>query len=709
MKTQSTFVNLFFSLVIMIYFSCDQPKKDTDNTLLNPWIGPFEGIPAFDQVRVEDVEEAMLSAMASHLEEIQTIADDTAPPTFENTILAMERSGYQLERAYAYYGVLSRNQSTPEFRDIQKKIAPDFADYRSKMIQNEKLFKRIATVYGSSKQNPLEEDQQRLLEWTYQTYEMSGAALDKEKKNRYAEINKELSKLYTSFSNNVLHDEENYITYLTEDQLSGLPEDFVKSSAQMAKEKGEEGKYAIINTRSSIDPFLTFSTERLLRKQVWENYYSRGDNEDEYDNKAIIAEILKLRHERVQLLGYTNFAEWRLQNRMAKTPKNALDLLETIWPSATERVAEEVADMQMISNQDQIVIAPWDYRFYAEKVRKEKYDLDSDEVKQYLQLDQLTDAMHYVAGRLFFYDFSPLAVGTVPVFNEDVTVWEVKDKRTGKHIGLWYLDPFARPGKRSGAWATTYRSYSSFDGEKNVLASNNSNFVKPAPGEPVLVSWDDATTFFHEFGHALHFFASNVRYPTLNSGVRDYTEFQSQLLERWLSSDEVIDKFLIHHQTGEPIPDDLVAKIKNAATFNQGFATTEYLASALMDLKLHMSDPDDIDIESFERETLKSINMPKELPMRHRTPHFSHVFSGEGYATAYYGYIWADVLTADAAEAFVEAPGGFYDDKLAKRLVKYLFAPRNSIDPLQAYRWFRGRNAQIDALMRARGFVEPNQ
>jgi peptidyl-dipeptidase Dcp len=709
MKTQSTFVHLLFSLVIMIYFSCDQPKKDTDNTLLNPWIGSFEGIPAFDQVRVEDVEEAMLSAMASHLEEIQTIADDTAPPTFENTIVAMERSGYQLERAYAYYGVLSRNQSTPKFRDIQKKLAPDFADYRSKIIQNEKLFKKIATVYEFSKQNPLEADQQRLLEWTYQTYEMSGAALDKKKKNLYAEINKELSQLYTSFSNNVLHDEENYITYLTEDQLGGLPESFVKSSAQIANDKGEEGKYAIINTRSSMDPFLTFSTERLLRKQVWENYYSRGDNDDEYDNKAIIAEILKLRHERVQLLGYANFAEWRLQNRMAKTPKNAIDLLETIWPSATERVAEEVANMQMIANQDQIVIAPWDYRFYAEKVRKEKYDLDSDEVKQYLQLDQLTDAMHYVAGRLFFYDFSLLAVGTVPVFNEDVKVWEVKDKRTGKHIGLWYLDPFARPGKRSGAWATTYRSYSSFDGEKNVLASNNSNFVKPAPGEPVLVSWDDATTFFHEFGHALHFFASNVRYPTLNSGVRDYTEFQSQLLERWLSSDEVIDKFLIHHQTGEPIPDDLVAKIKNAATFNQGFATTEYLASALMDLKLHMSDPDDIDMESFERETLKSMNMPKELPMRHRTPHFSHVFSGEGYATAYYGYIWADVLTADAAEAFVEAPGGFYDDKLAKRLVKYLFAPRNSIDPQQAYRWFRGRDAQIDALMRARGFAEHNK
>ena len=709
MKTQSPFAHLLLSLVTIIFFSCDLSEKDADNILLKLWTGPFKGVPAFDQVNVEDVEEAMLTAMALHLKEIETIANDMTPPSFENTIVAMESSGAELERAYAYYGVLSRNQSSPEFREVQKKLAPDFADYRSKIIQNEKLFKRIATIYENAKKDPLEADQQRLLEWTYQTYEMSGAGLDKEKKLRYAEINKELSQLYTLFSDNVLHDEENYITFLTGDQLGGLPEDFVKSSAQMAKDKGEEGKYAIINTRSSMDPFLTFSTERPLRKQVWENYYSRGDNEDEYDNKAIIAEILKLRHERVQLLGYENFAEWRLQNRMAKTPKNALNLLETIWPSAIERVAEEVADMQLIANEDQTIIEPWDYRYYAEKVRQKKYDLDSDEVKQYLQLDQLTDAMHYVAGRLFFYDFSPLAAGTVPVFNEDVKVWEVKDQRTGKHIGLWYLDPFARPGKRSGAWATTYRSYSSFDGEKNVLASNNSNFVKPAPGEPVLVSWDDATTFFHEFGHALHFFASNVRYPTLNSGVRDYTEFQSQLLERWLSSDEVIDKFLVHHQTGEPIPDDLVAKIKKAATFNQGFATTEYLASALMDLKLHMSDPKDINVESFERETLKSINMPKELPMRHRTPHFSHVFSGEGYATAYYGYIWADVLTADAAEAFAEAPGGFYDEQLANRLVEYLFAPRNSLDPVVAYRMFRGRDAQIDALMRARGFAESNE
>ena len=337
-------------------------------------------------------------------------------------------------------------------------------------------------------------------------------------------------------------------------------------------------------------------------------------------------------------------------------------------------------------------------------MRKAKYDLDSDEVKQYLQLDKLTDAMHYVAGRLFGYAFSPVPLGTVPVFHEDVKVWEVTDKQTGDHIGLWYLDPYAREGKRSGAWATTYRSFSTFDGKTNVLASNNSNFVKPAPGEALLISWDDATTFFHEFGHALHFFASEVKYPTLNGGVRDYTEFQSQLLERWLSTDEVIDQFLVHQETGAPIPDALVAKIKKAATFNQGFATTEYLASALMDIKLHLADPTDLDVGAFERETLAALNMPRELPMRHRTPHFGHVFSGEGYATAYYGYMWADVLTADASEAFRKSPGGFYDEAMSEKLVKYLFAPRNSIDPAEAYRLFRGRDASIDALMRARGF-----
>ena len=342
-------------------------------------------------------------------------------------------------------------------------------------------------------------------------------------------------------------------------------------------------------------------------------------------------------------------------------------------------------------------------------MKKSFLTLDSDEVKQYLQLDNLTQALFFTAGELFNYNFEPVPAGSVPVFHEDVKVWEVTDKTTGENIGLWYLDPYARQGKRSGAWATTYRSHTTFEGKKNVLGSNNSNFVKPAPGEPALISWDDATTFFHEFGHALHFFSSNVKYPTLNGGVRDYTEFQSQLLERWLSTDEVINRFLLHHETGEPIPAELVEKIKKASTFNQGFSTTEFLASALMDMKYHTTDPELIDPENFEKETLDKLNMPDEIVMRHRSPHFGHVFSGEGYATGYYGYLWADVLTSDAAEAFEEAPGGFYDKEVAARLVKFLFAPRNSMDPAEAYRQFRGRDATIDALMRDRGFPVPKE
>jgi len=697
---------LLFAIVALV--GCKQEKAEpmVDNLLLKEWTGPYGGVPAFDQMKVEDVKAAMLQGMELNLKDIDVIANNTDAPTFENTIEEMERAGEELDRAFRYYGILSSNMSTPEFRDIQTELAPLFSEFRSKITQNEKLFQRVKAVYDASLENPLPADQQRVVELTYKGFAMNGAELDKDKKERYAAINKELSSLYTKFSNNVLHDEENYVTYLTKEQLGGLSDGFIKSAAKIAADKGQEGKYAITNTRSSMDPFLTYSTERELRKQVWTNYYSRGDNADEYDNNQIVADILKLRRERVELLGHKNYAEWRLQDRMAKTPENAMALMEAVWPAAIARVAEEVADMQAVAdkNGDKITIEPWDYRYYAEKVRKVKYDLDSDEVKQYLQLDKLTEAMHYVAGRLFNFNFTPVPEGTVPVFHEDVKVWEVTDKDSGENIGLWYLDPYAREGKRSGAWATTYRSHTTFDGKKNVLGSNNSNFVKPAPGEALLVSWDDATTFFHEFGHALHFFSSNVKYPTLNGGVRDYTEFQSQLLERWLSTDEVINTYLVHNETGEPIPADLVAKIKNAATFNQGFSTTEYLASAIMDMKFHLADPTDIDVDKFERETLAELKMPKELPMRHRTPHFGHVFSGEGYATAYYGYMWADVLTSDASEAFAEAPGGFYDEAMAAKLVKYLFAPRNSMDPAEAYRLFRGRDAKIEALMRDRGF-----
>jgi peptidyl-dipeptidase Dcp len=709
-KCLTPIIGLMF---LMIFMSCNQKsnlieeEKTFENPLLNPWTGPYGGVPAFDAMNVENLEDAMVTGMALALEDIDKIANDKANPTFENTIEAMERAGKPLDRAFTYYGIWSGNMSTPRVREVRSIVAPKISEYSSAIQQNKKLFQRIKTVYENRNNGDLEPDQIRVVELTYKGFEMNGAELQGEAKQRYAAINMELSVLYTNFSDNVLTDEEGYVTFLNKDQVSGLPESIVNAAATAATDRDREGEYAITNSRSSMDPFLRYSDERVIREQVWRNYYSRGNNDDEYDNKAIIAEILQLRHERVQLLGYDNYATWRLQDRMAKTPENALALMNAVWPSAIATVKEEVADMQAVADSEgaNITIEPWDYRYYAEKVRKDKYDLDSDEVKQYLQLDKLREAMFYVAGELFSFSFTPVPDGSVPVFQEDVKVWEVKDMDTGEHIGIWYLDPYARTGKRSGAWATMYRAYTSYDGETNVLASNNSNFVKPAPGQPLLVSWDDATTFFHEFGHALHFFSSNVRYPTLNGGVRDYTEFQSQLLERWLSTDEVINTYLVHQETGEPMSQELVSKIKAAANFNQGFVTTEYLASAMMDMKYHMMDPEGLDVAAFEQEALAEMNMPAELPMRHRSTQFGHVFSGEGYAAAYYGYMWADVLTADAAEAFEAAPGGYYDDEMAARLVEYLFAPRNSIDPAEAFRNFRGRDAEIEALMRDRGFA----
>ena len=599
--------------------------------------------------------------------------------------------------------------SSPEFRAIQREMGPKISEFSSKITQNEKLFARVKAVHESAAVKAMAPHQQRLVKLTYDGFARNGATLNLEDKARYTAINKRLSELHTLFGNNVLADEEGYVTYISKDQLSGLSESFIKAAAATATANGKDGQYALTNTRSSMSPFLTYSDERDLRQKVWETYYSRGDNGDEHDNNAIIAEILQLRDERVALLGYDNYAQWRLADRMAGTPERAIELMEAVWPAAIARVAEEVADMQAIADKEgaDITIAPWDYRYYAEKVRKDKYDLDSDEVKQYLQLDKLREAMFYVAGELFNFDFAPVPEGTVPVFHPDVKVWEVTDKDSGENVGLWYLDPFARPGKRSGAWATTYRSRTSYDGLTNVLSSNNSNFIKAAPVEPVLVSWDDATTFFHEFGHALHNLSGKAVYPTLNGGVRDYTEFQSQLLERWLSTDEVVENYLVHHKTGKPMPAELRQKIKDAATFNQGFSTTEYLASALVDMRYHTTDPTDIDPDTFERETLESLGMPDEIVMRHRSTHFGHIFSGEGYSAGYYGYMWADVLTSDASEAFKEADGGFYDEAVSAKLVKHLFEPRNSVDPAEAYRAFRGRDADIAPLMRDRGFPVP--
>lgn len=679
------------------------------NILMQTFTGPYEGVPAFDKMDLDLLIPAVTAGMELQLAEIEAIANNPAAPNFENTFAEMERAGKALDNVFTYWGIWASNMSSPEFRAIQRELSPKLSEFSSKISQNKALFSRVKTVYESDEYKTMTLEQQRIVKSSYEGFVRSGILLDEAGQKRTAQINKELAKLHTQFANNVLNDEESYVTYITKDQLSGLPESFVKAAAAAAEQRGQADKYAITNTRSSMDPFLTYSDDRELREKVWNTYYSRGDNGDEFDNNEIIKQILTLRHERVQLLGFDNYAQWRLQDRMAKNPDNAMALMDKVWPAAIARVEEEVADMQAIADAEgaDITIAPWDYRYYAEKVRKATYDLDSDEVKAYLQLDKLREAMFYVAGRLFNFSFKPVSEGSVPVWHPDVKVWEVNDKTTGDNIGLWYLDPFARQGKRSGAWATYYRSYTTFDGETNVLSSNNSNFVKGADGEPSLISWDDAETYFHEFGHALHFLASDVAYPSSHSGVRDYTEFQSQLLERWILTDEVIDNYLVHYETGEPIPAELVAKIKNASTFNEGFKTTEYMASAIMDLKYHTTDPSKIEPDAFERETLAKLGMPEEIVMRHRTTHFGHIFSGEGYAAAYYGYMWAEVLTSDAAEAFAEAPGGFYDEEVADRLVKYLFAVRNAMDPADAYRAFRGRDANVEALMRDRGFPVP--
>lgn len=710
--------------VTLTLSACSKPEQDTSaetsttenqaamsdaiapNPLLLEFSGPYEGVPAFDKMDLKYLAPALEIGMGKSLIEIESIANNTEDPTFENTIVAMERAGQALNRAFTYYGIWRSNLSSPEFREIQREITPKISEYSSKITQNAKLFKRIETVYKSDAFKALSEEEKRITTARYNNFVGSGATLDDAGKKRFAEINQRLAELHRQFGANVLADEENYVLYLEDSQLDGLPDSFVKAAAGMAERRGEEGKFAVTNSRSSMDPFLTYSTNRDLREKVWNTYYNRGDNGDEYDNNAVIKEILSLRHERVKMLGFDNYAQWRLQDRMAKTPENAMTLMEKVWPAALARVSEEVADMQAIADQEGagIKIAPWDYRFYAEKVRKAKYALDSNEVKQYLQLDKLRDAMFYVAGRLFNFEFSEVPEGSVPVFHEDVSVWEVKDITSGKLVGLWYLDPFARQGKRSGAWATYYRSYTTYDGETNVLSSNNSNFVKGAPGEATLISWDDAETYFHEFGHALHFLAADVKYPSSHNGVRDYTEFQSQLLERWLLTDDVINSYLVHHKTGEPIPAALVAKIKSAATFNEGFKTTEYMSSAIMDLLYHTTDPATIEPDTFEKEQLDKLGMPSEIVMRHRSPHFQHVFSSEGYAAAYYGYMWAEVLTSDAAEAFAQSPGGYYDKALGDKLVQYLFSVRNAMDPAEAYRQFRGRDAEVEALMRDRGF-----
>lgn len=677
------------------------------NPLLNNWWnGPYGGVPEFDKVKVADFKPAIDEGMNQMRTEIKAIAENSAAPNFENTILAMEKSGRVLDRVLGYYYTWSGSMSTPEFQTVEKDLAPKLAAFQDEIIQNKKLFQRIETVYNSPEKIKLTPEQQRLTWYQWNRFTLQGAKLDEKQKTRVAELNQKLATLTTQFSQNQLADEEKEFMVLDKkEDLAGLPQSLIEGAAEEAKNRKLDGKWVLANTRSSVEPFLVYSPNRALREKAFKMWTSRGDNNNANNNNKIVTDILKLRAERAKLLGFPTFAHWRLADTMAKDPQKAMDLMMKVWTPAVAQAKKEVADMQAIVDAEKggFKIAPWDYRYYAEKVRKAKYDLDFNEVKPYLQLENIQKGLFLSAEKLFGLKFTKLT--GIPVFHKDQTVYKVT--KNGKQVGLWYFDPYARPGKNSGAWMSAYREQNKVDGKPvTTIVSNNSNFIKTKPGQPVLISWDDAVTMFHEFGHAIHGLSSDVTYPSI-SGTnvsRDFVEFPSQVYENFLETPEVLA--LLKNKEGKPLPKSLIDKIEKARTFNEGFATVEFLASAIVDMKLHLAGDKTIDPAKFEKDTLKEIGMPSEIVMRHRIPAFGHLFSGDGYAAGYYSYLWSQVLDHDAYEAFTEA-GNPYDKATSKKLYDYVFSIGNTMDPAEGYRKFRGRDPSVNALLRARGFPVP--
>jgi len=677
--------------------------------LLDPWTGAHGGFPPFDKVTAGHFKPALAKGMDLNRVEIAAIAGNRAAPTFENTLAALDNSGRPFKRAMRIFRIYTSTMNDQTMHLVESDMAPVLSAFGDEIVQNEALFGRLKAVYDARATAKLSPEQRRLAEVVYTNFARQGAALGKAEKERLKEINKRLASLFTSFRHNQLSDEEKYTLVIdNEADLVGLPDNLRAAAADAAEAKGQKGKWLFTNTRSSMEPFIAYASRRDLRGKAWTMWTKRGDNRGTHDNKPLIAEILQLRTERAKLLGFPTHAHWTLDNNMARTPDAAMALMMKVWTAAVARANEEIADMQAVADREGagVRIEPWDYRYYAEKVRKEKYDIDQNEVSQYLQLDKIRESMFWVAGELYGLRF--VKIDGVPVYHPDASVYEVM--RAGKRVGLWYFDPYARAGKNSGAWMNEYRTQERFRTELTPVVSNNSNFVKAKPGEPVLISWDDATTMYHEFGHALHGLNSNVSYPSLagTSVKRDFVEFPSQLNEHWLLTPEVLSRFALHYRTGAPIPADLVAKIQKASRFNQGFSTVEYLAAAIYDMKIHLV-PDGkiagrkIDAGAFEKQTMDEIGCPKEIVMRHRPTQFGHIFSSDGYSAGYYVYIWADTLTKDTFEAFNEA-GGPYDKSVAKRYYETILSVGNSVPPDEAFRNFRGRDVDTDALMRDRGF-----
>ena len=684
-------------------------KSDSDmmtqNAILKEWTGPYEGVPPWDEVKVSDFPAAFEQVMVDTKAEIFAIRDKSGSATFDNFIAPMQLAGGIADRLFAIWGVHSSNLSNDEVRTIQGEWLPKISAFYDELTLDPKLFAKYKTVYDGRKAAGLDAQQTRLVEREYEALVRNGALLKGAQKQQLIDYNTELAKAFNDFSNKVLADEETFIVLTDKADLAGLPDSFVASLAASAKEESKEG-WALKNTRSVMQPFLQNSTRRDLREKIYNAYVNRGDNGDGNDTNATIAKILKLRSDRAKLLGFKSHADFRMADTMAKTPEAAMNLMMQVWPAAVARVKEEVADMQAIADQEKanITIEPWDYRYYAEKVRKAKYDLDESEIKPYFQLDNLIKGMFDAANKLYGMTFTE-NTGTVPVFHPDVRTFEVK--RDGKIIGLHYLDNYARSGKRSGAWMTTYRSQHKLGGKNNiVLSSNNNNFVEGAGGEPTLISLDDAATLFHEFGHALHYLNYNITYPGLGGTPRDFVEFPSQVNENWLLTRYVLDNYAKHYKTGEAMPQALVDKINKSATFNEGFSTVEYLSSAIIDMKLHDRTEPVTDPDKFERETLAEIGMPKEIVMRHRLPQFNHLFSSDDYSAGYYSYLWSETMDADTWAAFEEA-GGPWDKATAERFRSILLSTGNETDRAEAYRQFRGRDPEVKYILKKRGFPVP--
>jgi peptidyl-dipeptidase Dcp len=622
---------------------------------------------------------AFEEALAERRAEIDAIVATTDPPSFENTIAAMERAGRTLDRIDRMFGVARESVTNPAYQALEREWQPKLSEAADAILFNQGLFTRISAVYESLADSNLQPDQARVVTRIYEQFVRGGAHLNAADKQRLSDINQQLAARFAEFRAKVLADE----------------------NTSTVAESGE----AIVNTRSSVDPFLTLSPRRDLREIVWKKFKSRGANADANDTTATITDVVRLRAERARLLGYQSHAHWRMMDTMAADPETAQRFLLNIWPSVVTRVKAEVAEMQAIADRDDppVTIEPWDFLYYAEKVRKARYDLDDAEIKPYFVLDNLVAAALWSAERRFGIAFQEIT-GSVPVFHPDVRVWNVVDAATGRHRAVLYLDNYARPGKRSGAWETSYRSQHAIDEPVTAIASINNNFVKAEPGTPALISLADAKTLFHEFGHALHSMLQSIRYPTLDMTPLDYVELPSQLNERWLLDRELLDRFARHYQTGEPIPQALVDKIERARRFNQGYSTLEYLAAAIVDMDLHTRSHGVDDMAAFEREAMARVGgMPREVALRHRLPHFDHLFGNDMYSAGYYSYLWSDVMAADAWQAFVEA-GGPWDAGVNDRLRTHILSDGNSIDRAEAYRRFRGRDPDVRALLEARGF-----